>query len=101
MPNTGAEINLAASMPPVRANRTALGQVIANLINNAIKFVEPQQRPTIRLSTELRDERVRLWVEDEGIGIAPEHQDRIFQPFERLHGGDHYRGTGIGLGIVA
>jgi signal transduction histidine kinase len=49
---------------------------------------------------ERRGDFARVWVEDNGIGIAPEHCDRIFRIFERLHDRDKYTGTGIGLAIV-
>jgi C4-dicarboxylate-specific signal transduction histidine kinase len=68
--------------------------------HNALKFVAPGTRPQVRLWAEERDEGVRLWVEDNGIGIAPEHHERIFHIFERLHGWDAFPGTGVGLAIV-
>ncbi|MBD2775832.1 ATP-binding protein [Iningainema tapete] len=75
-------------------------QIIANLISNAIKFVPPGTQPQIRIWTQQREGWVRLWVEDNGIGIAPQYHKRIFNPFERLHGEETYPGTGIGLAIV-
>jgi signal transduction histidine kinase len=77
-----------------------LRQVLNNLITNAVKFVRPGDRPTTSVHVEQRSSHVRLWIEDNGIGIAPEHQQRVFDPFQRLHGVEAYSGTGIGLAIV-
>lgn len=101
---TQAQIQVAVDLPPVMAHRSTLIQVITNLISNAIKFVEPNMQPQIDIFVEeayQNDERwIRLWIVDNGIGIAPEHQERVFWVFERLHGAEHYPGTGIGLAIV-
>jgi len=95
---SGATVEVEPEMPPLRANRAVLVQVLTNLISNAIKF--GGERPTVRVRAEVLNGTARVWVEDQGIGIAPKHQERIFRAFERLHGADHYPGTGIGLAIV-
>jgi PAS domain S-box-containing protein len=95
-----AALTVAGPLPRVRAHRAVLVQVLANLVANAAKFVRPDVRPQIAVRAERTAGRVRLWVEDNGIGIAPEHQQRIFQVFQRLHGMREYPGTGIGLAIV-
>jgi len=93
-----AEITVEGEAPRVIANRTFLQQALANLITNAIKFVTPGTKPRVRILLEEQARDVRIWVEDNGIGIAPENHQRIFRVFERLHGS--YPGTGIGLAIV-
>jgi len=87
-------------LPVVLGQRSVLQQVIGNLITNAIKFVEPDKTPVVKIWAEERQPFVRIWIEDNGIGISPNHQRRIFRPFERLHGIEAYPGTGIGLAIV-
>ncbi|MDY6785959.1 MAG: PAS domain-containing protein [Cyanobacteriota bacterium] len=94
------QIRVEKPLAPMYGNRAILLQVIANLLSNAVKFVAPGTQPRIRLWTEVKNQRVRLWVEDNGIGIHQEYSDRIFRVFERLHGNETYPGTGIGLAIV-
>lgn len=96
----GAEISVDRPLARVMAHRTVFGQILANLLTNAVKFVAPNTPPRVRIWTERRGDWVRLGVEDNGIGILAEHRDRIFRAFERLHGVEQYPGTGIGLAIV-
>jgi PAS domain S-box-containing protein len=97
--SSGAHLDIDSSLPVVQGNPSVLIQVFANLLSNAVKF--GGDRPRVRVWAEMRGPRVaHVWVEDQGIGIAPEHQERIFGVFERLHGAETYPGTGIGLAIV-
>src|SRR6185312_9833040 len=118
-----ATVEICSALPPVRANEAVLDQVLSNLLSNALKFVRPETPPHLRIlaeETTFRMENpapksdpatdtslyrrngkfVRLWIEDNGIGIPPEYHERIFRMFERLHGVGEYAGTGIGLAIV-
>jgi PAS domain S-box-containing protein len=95
-----ALITVETPLPRVMGDPLALVQILSNLLLNAVKFVAPEVKPEVRVRAETKGDRVRLWVEDNGIGIAPEHQQRVFNVFERLHGIETYPGTGIGLAIV-
>jgi PAS domain S-box-containing protein len=108
-----ADIEILKGIPPVIGNRAALTQCFSNLLGNAVKFVQPGQRPRVRVwaetdeaqgatgenpKTKVENGFVRIWVEDNGIGIPPEYQGRIFVMFQRL--GRDLEGTGIGLALV-
>jgi PAS domain S-box-containing protein len=84
----------------VRAHEQALAQVTFNLLSNAVKFHGKGVSPEVNLFAETHNAAVRLSVTDNGIGIAPQHRERIWQVFERLHDRETYPGTGIGLAIV-
>jgi PAS domain S-box-containing protein len=94
-------VTLNGTLGKVTGNRVFLAQVFSNLFSNAVKFVVPGRAPEVRVRRESRPEGpVRIWVEDNGIGIAPEYHERIFRVFERLEDARAYPGTGIGLAIV-
>jgi signal transduction histidine kinase len=95
-----AQVSVVEALPVVQGNRSTLLQVVVNLLSNAIKFVDPGIQPQVRISAGTEGEFVRLWVEDNGIGISSEKRSQIFGVFERLHGEETYPGTGIGLAIV-
>lgn len=110
-----AQVTVEEPLLPVVGDYTTLVQVVTNLLTNALKFVAPEVQPQVRIWTEEMGgqgdnyelqimnyelPKVRLWIEDNGIGIASRHQSQIFRVFERLHGIESYPGTGIGLAIV-
>ena len=73
-----------------------LGQLIGNLVNNGLKY-NKSEVPTVDVVTVDMGDRVRISVADNGIGIADEYHDRIFEVFRRLHTADEFAGTGVGL----
>ncbi len=77
-----------------------LERILANLVDNALTYRHPGVAPRVTLSATRHDESVTVAVADNGIGIAPEYREKIFEVFARLHGEDAYPGTGIGLSIV-
>jgi two-component system sensor histidine kinase/response regulator len=95
-----ARVVLQSPLESVVAHEACLTQCLSNLLVNAVKFVPKTKKPEVRVRTERRGSVVRIWVEDNGIGIAPAHYDRIFEMFGRVHGAAEYEGNGIGLTIV-
>jgi signal transduction histidine kinase len=95
----GATVEIPDVLPAVRGDATQLGQLLQNLIANAVKFRAPGRPPRVTLGARDDGSGLRLWVADDGIGIAEAHQERIFKMFARLHGRDEYEGTGIGLAL--
>jgi PAS domain S-box-containing protein len=85
-------------LPVVNGSALQLNQLLQNLIANAIKF-QPGEQPTVHIGVRRDGEFWDFSVKDDGIGIAAEHQRRIFMIFQRLHSPDQYEGTGIGLAV--
>ena len=85
-------------LPTILADGVQIGRVFQNLVGNAIKY-HGAQAPRVHVSAGRQGEEWRFAVRDNGIGIAPEHQERIFVIFQRLHARQEYVGTGIGLAI--
>lgn len=95
-----ADIVIDCDGAVVRANQAGLVQCFSNLLGNAVKFVPPGHRPWVRVRTEDRGHRLRVWVEDRGIGIPEDSHEKIFGMFQRLHRSEEYPGTGVGLALV-
>lgn len=78
---------------------SALRQVLMNIIGNALKYHREGVPPVVQVTAVTEGASVHFAVADNGIGMAPQHFDRIFQIFQRLHAKDEYSGTGIGLAV--
>lgn len=87
-------------LPSFRAQREEIVLLLEQLIDNATKF---GQGDTVHVEVggEKSGDEVHLWVRDDGIGIAPDHHERVFRLFERLHGDGAFGGSGIGLALVS
>lgn len=94
-------LEIASGLPKVKAERVPLQQVFMNLIGNAIKFTAPSRPdPVVRVGFADQGSSFEFFVSDNGPGIAPEFQDRIWGIFQTLESRDKVEGTGIGLSVV-
>lgn len=85
-------------LPVIMADRTNLCRVFQNLIGNAVKFTA-DRTPEVIIDARRDGADWVFSVHDNGIGMDPEHSERVFAPFQRLHGEEDYPGTGIGLAV--
>ena len=96
----GAEARLTyEGLPTIAADRSQLKQLLANLISNAVKFRHPERSPQINVSAQPHGQAIRVEVADNGIGFDIKYAPKAFKMFQRLHSGQAYGGTGIGLAI--
>ncbi len=95
-----ATVTIEGVLPKVMGRGPALNQVVTNLIGNAVKFMAPGTKAEVKVRAEDRGPIVRLWFEDNGIGIAPDDQEKIFDMFTQINDPSKYGGTGVGLAIV-
>jgi PAS domain S-box-containing protein len=96
-----AHVSVATDIVSVQAHEALLSQCLANLLDNAVKYVSHGTVPYVRIFTEPASSgRVRLCVQDNGFGIEAEHQSKLFELFRRLPASEGYEGAGVGLAIV-
>jgi signal transduction histidine kinase len=93
---TNARIE-TSNLPILEGHSTLFTQLFQNLVANGIKFQPAENQPRIEISAEKQAENWRFTVRDNGIGISPEYQAQIFEPFRRLHARSEFDGSGIGL----
>lgn len=93
-----AKVVCPAMLPSIYTDRNLIMLVLQNLVLNGIKYNRDEQ-PCITISASLTENEVKITITDNGIGIKPEHQQRIFEPFHRLHTKAEFSGTGLGLSI--
>jgi two-component system sensor histidine kinase/response regulator len=96
---TNAEL-VVGELPRIRGDASRLYQLFLNLVGNALKFRREGTQPRIVISARLHGADEWLCsVEDNGLGIPPEHASTVFSAFKRLHSQDEYEGSGLGLAI--
>lgn len=94
-----ATVTVAPDLPTLWGDGNELIRLFQNLIGNAVKYRAPDRPPVVEVACAREGRRWHFTVRDNGIGIAPEHLERVFGIFQRLHRRDEYEGTGIGLAV--
>jgi PAS domain S-box-containing protein len=94
----GAEV-VVGPLAVAHGDQSQITQLVQNVVANAVKFHRPDVAPLVRVRADIDEEGWHLTVADNGIGIAPDHRERVFKMFVRLHGREEYPGTGVGLAI--
>jgi len=88
------------TLPKVEADRSQMYQLFKNLLSNSLKYVKVGEPAKVLLEVRMNgNQQYSISISDNGIGFDEKHKERIFKPFERLHGRNEYSGTGIGLAI--
>ena len=87
------------SLPVVRIAAVQLEQLFQNLVGNAVKYHRDGEAPRVHITAAHMGNEWQFAIQDNGIGIDPEHMDKVFGIFKRLHNDVKYAGTGIGLAI--
>ena len=87
-------------LPPGLADQSLLHQVMLNLLANAIKYSKPRKTAVIEVGGKDGENETIYYVKDNGIGFDERYAHKLYGVFQRLHGGEEYEGTGVGLAIV-
>ncbi|MGY4877889.1 sensor histidine kinase [Vreelandella aquamarina] len=95
----GGTIEVQGDWPEVSFSRDELVRLLQNLLHNALKYVDPNTQPKVIIRSIKYKESWKVEVRDNGIGIEPDQQDRLFRVFSRLQTRDRFDGTGIGLAV--
>jgi len=95
---TGGQVHVGI-LPVISADPTQMRQLFQNVIGNALKFHKEGEKPLVKIQSSTNKQMIRIVVEDNGIGFDEQYLERIFAPFQKLHGRSEYEGTGMGLAI--
>jgi len=95
-----ALVHIDENLPIIKGDRSLLQQAITNLLSNALKYSANKEIPTVSVTYEALANSHQISIKDNGAGFDNKYIDKLFKIFQRLHDGNEFEGTGIGLAIV-